>query len=413
MRIAQISGQDLAGRAFNGYDLQAALNEREIPSRQYVVNKRGADSRAVSCISQSDKMVRNRVQRLEASLSMDSLLYANSARQIREDPFYQSADISHFHLFYGGMISLFEFAAMAKERPTVWTMHDLWPVTGHCIHPVFPSSCGGWRTGCQPCPGLSRYFPMQQDKAGQMWRIKQRLYREMNPDIVVSSQWLERYVRESPLTRHFTRIHRIPFGVHLEEYGRVSREEARSRLRIPQDAVVLAFRTDGSPEYAIKGSPHIWEALRGCGRPFTLLVVGWGGIPADIMERFPTIQLGWTDDKSRMIDFFAACDIFLMPSEAETFGLMAVEAMASARPVVVFEDTALAAVTHAPECGAAVPYRDSGGLRAAICRLTDEPEERLRRGALGHQLAQRYYRFEDYVDRHIALYREILERGRQ
>jgi len=409
MRVSQISSHDLTGRIFNGHELQIALNQKGILARQYVMEKEGSDCNTLTL--NIDRDISKQIKMLETKLSMGPLLYSNRARLIENDSFYRNSDIVHFHLFYDKMISLFDFVRMVQAKPSVWTIHDIWPLTGHCIHPKYPKSCESWRTGCDSCPDIQRYFPMKEDKAGQMWRIKKRLYQRIDPDIVVSTEWLEQYVRESPLTQHFTKIHRIPFGIHLERYNQRSKGEARHRLNIPSDAFVIAFRTDGSPAYRIKGSTYIWEALQGIESDITLLTVGWGAVPEDLCGKFHTVQLGWRNDDEIMADFYSACDIFLMPSLAETFGLMAIEAMASARPVIIFEDTVLTSVTFAPDCGVAVPYKDSNGLRGAICRLKDNPEERVSRGELGRQLAEKFYRFEDYVDRHIALYQDILDRN--
>ena len=341
---------------------------------------------------------------------MDGLLYSNSARFIKNDPFYQEADVAHFHIFYDGMFSLYSAANMMRDKPSAWTLHDFWPLTGHCIHPTYPTCCDGWRSGCQTCPDLLRNFSMRADKAGQMWKIKKQLYQQIDPDIVVATSWMEHYVRESPLMEHFSHIHRIPFGVHLEQYGQTAKEEARSQFAISPESFVVAFRAEYAPDYTLKGSQYIWEALRGIDENVVVFTVGREKAPQDILDRFQVIQLGWVNDAELMSAFFSACDVFLMPSAAETFGLMAVEAMASARPVVVFEGTVLQSVTYAPECGIAVPYKSSEGLREAVIRLIGSPEERLYRGQLGRGLAEQHYRFEDYVDRHISLYQEIMER---
>ena len=72
---------------------------------------------------------------------------------------------------------------------------------------------------------------------------------------------------------------------------------------------------------------------------------------------------------------FNACDIFLMPSKGESFGLMAVEAMASRKPVIIFDNTALPYVTFAPECGVLVKNRDSDDLCLKIKEMIENKEE--------------------------------------
>ena len=145
--------------------------------------------------------------------------------------------------------------------------------------------------------------------------------------------------------------------------------------------------------------------------PVTLLAVGNPGMLSAYERRFQVIDLSWVTDNSLMADIYCASDIFLMPSTAEAFGLMAIEAMAAGRPVVVCEGTSLPGVTFAPECGVVVPQDDSEALCRAVTRLIGHPEERRARGEAGRRLAQENYQFDDYVNRHLAVYEDMLRRG--
>src|SRR4029079_5185700 len=102
-------------------------------------------------------------------------------------------------------------------------------------------------------------------------------------------------------------------------------------------------------------------------------------------------------------------DVFVMPSLAESFGLMAIEAMAAMRPVICFDGTAVATTTFAPECGLAVPSGDALALRLALDELAHNPEERTRRGALGRKIVAQAYDHEVYVQALVGLYRAVLE----
>ena len=121
-------------------------------------------------------------------------------------------------------------------------------------------------------------------------------------------------------------------------------------------------------------------------------------------------SFAWLNDEQLIREILIASDLFLMPSLAESFGLMAVEAMAAGCAVICFEGTVPAEITEAPYCGIAVKYKSASDIAEKImelkvnCRLTKEL------GQKGHELVKRKYRFEDYVDRHIHLYEEILNR---
>lgn len=404
MKVVHINNTDLAGRRFNGHDMQLSLNAMGHEAYQFVMNKTGNEPTTIPICGKHELFIWESLIRLEHELSMNGLLYPFGKR-LCDHSLFQSADIAHYHLIHNYILSVLDYPALFRSKPYVWTVHDPWMLTGHC---VYPRECTGWETGCFRCPQLDdAAFPMAVDKAADMWRIKKRIYREIDPDIIVASRFMEEYIKASPLTAHFTKIHRIPFGIQLEQFQSTCRDQARNRWSIPNGNFVISFRAEPGE---IKGLRYIVEMLHQLESqmPVSLLTVGSERLPKDIRARYHVIELGWQHDPTAMYDFYAAGDVFLMPSLAESFGLMAIEAMAAGCPIVVFENTVLPEITFAPECGIAVPYKNSDRLRAAVERLIEQPDERQRRGERGRELARMHYRYEDYVRRHLSLYEEVL-----
>jgi len=253
--------------------------------------------------------------------------------------------------------------------------------------------------------------PLKEDRAARMWRIKQRVFAEADLDVVVASDFMLDMVRRSPITEHLARVHLVPFGIDGDTFrDDLEKSASRKLLGIRDDEFVVFFRAAPSPD---KGLGYIMEALgsRPPTRPTTLLTVDRRGLVGDLSSDYRIVDLGWVEDQSLYPRLHSACDVFLMPSTAEAFGLMALEAMASGRPVVCFKGTTVASVTHAPECGIAVKSRDSGALRAAIDRLAGNPEEAERRGRLGRRIALEHFSHERYVDALSSLYGSVMARS--
>jgi len=408
MNIVHVNNIDVPGNRFNGHDLQIDLNRRGHQAHQIVMHKYGKDPNTVPIIQPSLYVTQEKLMAFESNLSMHGLIYP-WGRRIMEMPEFQQADVVHYHLIHNYLISLFDFEDMVRAKPSVWTLHDPWAVTGHCVH---PKTCDRWKTGCHSCPSLDAVFPIKYDKAYQMWNIKKEIYSKLDLDLIVSSKFMMDYVANSPLTRHFERVHLIPFGIDLENFGVKSTSEARKEFGIADDQTVIAFRATPSE---FKGLPYIIEALEKLkpSKKITILTVGLTGYLEKFKSKFSVVDIGWVTEDEKMAAFYAACDIFLMPSAAESFGLMAVEAMASGKPVVVFDETALPDVTFAPDCGYVVRQGDADGLYAAIKRLLTNPEERERRGRLGKELALKHYGYETYFNKLMLVYEEAISRRKQ
>lgn len=411
MNILHVNYVDLSGRRFNGYDLMHDLRVRGISGKQAVLTRLSDDADVVPLLEGPlDEQLRDLLVRVEEHYSMNNLL-PPWGQILRETEAFRAADAVHYHLIHGGMLSLLDLPELMSAKPSVWTFHDPWPLTGHCVHP--PDGCQGWISGCSPCPHLEAMFPLHDDRAGQLWSIKRQVFLQTDVDIVVASDFMLDMVRTSPLTQHLDRVHLVPFGIDATLFLPEDHKAAsRISLGIPADDFVLLFR---SADTSFKGLSHIRDALslRRPDRPTTLLTVDQKGLMGRIADDFNIIELGWVEDPNLYPRLFSACDVFLMPSTAESFGLMALEAMAAGRPVVCFAGTAVESVVHAPSCGIAVPLGDAKALRVAVDELAADPAEAARRGAVGRRLAAERYSHGTYLNAMSALYESVVARSAQ
>jgi hypothetical protein len=144
--------------------------------------------------------------------------------------------------------------------------------------------------------------------------------------------------------------------------------------------------------------------------PVTILTTGCVSMLESFRDRFHVIDMGWLTNDDRMLEVYRATDIFLMPSRAESFGMMAMEAMACGKPVIVFEGTTLPDVTFAPEGGIAVPQGDVDALTRELEGLIFHIEKRLKLGAQARKIAEQHYDKDVYVSKMIDLYKEVIEK---
>jgi glycosyltransferase involved in cell wall biosynthesis len=407
MNVLHVSWADLDGRRYNGFDLLTDLETRGISGRQAVLRKSSTDPRVFPLLAGPvDEHIHRSLQQVEERRSMNNLLFPWGTALLRM-PEFASADVVHYHVIHNQMISLPDIPKLFGAKPSVWTFHDPWPLTGHCVH---PKQCPGWLTGCHTCPDLGVLFAMREDNAGRMWKVKQRVFAEIDPDIVVASESMLDLVQRSPLTSRFERVHLLPFGVHRDKFLSDDLKAAsRRRLGIPENDFVILIRAS---KWEVKGLDHALAALsiRPPSRGTTLLVVDQRGMMESLRSSYNIVEMGMVGD-DLYPSVLCACDLLLMPSTAESFGLMAVEAMASGRPVVCFEGTALPSVTHAPRCGIAVPLGDDLALRAAIDQLADNPDDASQRGLLGKEIVREHYDYDRYLDALASLYRGVAARA--
>lgn len=402
LNIVEVNYGDLTGRIFNGYDLHLSLNEIPgISAVQYVAEK-NSDTPTVIRFK-DDRVIREERYDLEQRFSVGQLLSPYGLQLLQEDAFLR-ADVVHFHILHNNTISLLDLPRLMERGNAVWTLHDLWPITGNCIQPL---ACDRWKTGCGHCENMTPVGrELCADTTAQMWRLKKAIFSQINPYIVVASPFVERYIRESPLTSHWQHIVRIPFGLKNCFFEEFSQAECREKYGIDPDCIVIGFRLSDSE---LKGGRYILDALKQLksSRPIQLLTVGnIDGLPDWLVEKYACKCLPWLSEEE-ILSYYHALDIFLMPSLAESFGLMAIEAMACETAVICFQTTGLEFIVQAPRCGVAVEYCSALAIQKALSRLIDNPEELLARKRRGKAFIAENYRYDDYVKRHLKLYRDI------
>ena len=401
MKVLQVNGYESPGRRFNGLSITPLLKRYGIESRHLVWEKDTQNPEVLTFEGVGTRKINRLINRVERIASLQSMLYRNAA-QMMKMPAFKEADLLHLHIIHSGYLSLSDLPKITKQKPTVWTLHDPWAMTGHC---VYPFECKRWMTGCGNCPDLNTPFPLLMDTTRFLYNYKRRAYKASKFDVIVASKWMRDMVEASPLFEDVD-IHQLPFGLDLNFFSPVAAPSARKRFGIPEDALVICFR---AVDNEFKGLPYIIQALErvNAKQPVCLLTFNSKGLLERFASRFQLVELGWTNDEELVRDALVASDIFLMPSIAEAFGAMAIEAFACGKPVIVFEGTSLPEVTFAPDVGMSVPMRDGEALFQALQHLIDNPSEREERGRKGRMMAELHYGDDMHARRMAEVYRAV------
>lgn len=404
MKITHINNTDIPGRIFNGYDIMNTLNEHGHEVSQIVIDKLSNNKNVYELLSPKEKHIKNILSSSESMIGAVNLLFPY-ADKLMNHPIFQQADIIHYHLLHNQLISMYDLNKLLKSKPCVWTLHDPWIFTGHCVHPL---DCDQWKTGCKKCSRpYDAAFPLYHNSADQMWQIKYSQLDDVDIDLIVSTEFMYKYIKESPITSHFTHIHKIPFGLDLTKLNSIDKKEAKRALGISEDSFTIGVRDEANP---IKGIKYLIDALKIVNDDnITIISVGSGDMLSKISEEYHHIHLGWQNDPNKMDLFYSASNIFVMPSLAESFGLMSIEAMAHETMVICFENTVLPEIVHSEKSGIAVKYKNSEELAKAIIEMKNNIDECNYRGQVGRKIVENNYRYEEYIKRHIDLYNNILK----
>jgi glycosyltransferase involved in cell wall biosynthesis len=317
-------------------------------------------------------------------------------------------DVVHFHDLTTA-ISPLTVRYVSARRPTFWTLHDFSPVTGGCI---FPFGCERYKTRCGAnggCPQLADWpLECKTDQTGLMQGIKASLHRTRRVHTIVGSNWMADSAVESGKIPIRPTV--IPYSVDTQMFRPVDDVIAlRRSLGLPTDSpIVLVSGSLLSDER--KGIRYSLAAITACSdlSPFALVV---GGEPDDRFKAaigsIPHKATGYVSDQEELARWYAAADVFLFCSLAETGPLSAVETMACGTPFVGFQAGGLSDMVVQYETGIVVGQRDEEALALALRHVLSDGRAKAW-GRAARQRAESHYSYEAYTDRHITLYEQAL-----
>jgi glycosyltransferase involved in cell wall biosynthesis len=120
-------------------------------------------------------------------------------------------------------------------------------------------------------------------------------------------------------------------------------------------------------------------------------------------QRGAITALGLLADPQRMADFYALCDVFVLPSRTDCFAIVQVEALLSGTPLVTSDIPGAREVVRATGAGLLVPAGDPPSLAAGIAQVLDDPDR--------YRPQQAVVRTVFDPDRSISEYEDLIRRS--
>ncbi|MDR2782448.1 MAG: glycosyltransferase [Treponema sp.] len=208
----------------------------------------------------------------------------------------------------------------------------------------------------------------------------------------------------------------IPFGLKFSDYEQIIvKGYLTNKLSNKQNKKLLFV---GRLVY-YKGIDILIQAMRTV-QGAELFIAGRGVLEYGLKSR---VKAEGLLEKIQFLDYlpfeelkaaYADCDMFVFPSNAniEAFGLAQMEAMFYGKPVITTTlPTGVPLVSIHEKTGLTVPVNDVAALSAAIQRLVDDDELRVRLGANARQRVYEEYDFDKMMERVYNLFEELANHG--
>jgi D-inositol-3-phosphate glycosyltransferase len=263
----------------------------------------------------------------------------------------------------------------------------------------------------------------------QEWESERRIEGEAEvmgfADRLVAATPLERAQMVWLYGADAAKIAVVPCGVDLNLFRPIPQDEAKQVLGLPLERCVILFVGRIEP---LKGIDTLLRAIALIAPEMPcwqdeLAVIIIGGAPGAGIEEVNAelarlerlrAELGIEDlvtfqgakDQDTLVYYYSAAQMVVMPSHYESFGMVALEAMACGTPVVASKVGGLAYSVRDGQTGFLVPERDAEALAARIRQLLKDHELREQMGQQAARWARRYG-WPAIADQTLELYEHI------
>jgi glycosyltransferase involved in cell wall biosynthesis len=279
------------------------------------------------------------------SLNFTNVL--NISKIIKE----KRADLVHLHWVGNEMLSVKNISEIKK--PVIWTLHDMWPFSGiehfrydNRIEQNYSQASRNKNEG-----GIDF------DKIN--WKQKKKYFSNKNFNIIAPSEWILLKARLSKIFKSSLFI-KLPYILNLKKWKKSFKIKKILKKK------VLLFSATSSVNYR-KGFRYLLEAINKYldHEKYVLIVVGEKPKKFDDLK-IEKKYLGIIKSEKRMINIYKTADIFVLPSLAESFGQVFVEAGSLGLPCVAFGNTAASEIISHKKNGYLAIYRSSKDLAMGI-----------------------------------------------
>jgi len=320
----------------------------------------------------------------------------------------KEASIIHLHWIAKWLDWPSLFEAIPREVPIVLTLHDSSFFAGGCHQ---TNGCVKYESRCSHCPMLKNDLF---DLAAQGFRIRQKCFEGRKIYPVPNSQWMAVHASKASLFKPFLLEKPIFPGIDTTAFEPLDRSTCRQILGIPEDKFVVcagsADLSDGN-----KGMRLLLEVLAIlplCIREkLLLLTYGAGALPNEIAG-VPVHQVGFVANERLLSTVYSAANIYVTPSQMETFGMTAAEAGACGLPVICYATGGLPEIVQHGETGWVVDLKTgSQGLANALEAAFESREQCREMGSKGRERVVGNFDIRQSTQQYVKLYERISRGG--
>ena len=323
----------------------------------------------------------------------------------------EKPDIIHLHNIHGFYLHVGMLFDFIKENliPVIWTLHDCWPITGHCAYFDY-ANCSKWVSGCYDCPIYRSDYPYSifKDNSRQNWELKKEVFSGVeNMTIVTPSKWLAEIVKKSYLGTYPVEV--IPNGINTNIFKPYS-------VTSPEVENIYRCYPHLRNRRVLLGVASIWEERKGLDyllrlsntynanhpdNPYQVVIIGLSNKQCkQISKRHGdnVLCLTRTSDAHELAAWYSLAYAYINPTLQDNYPTTNLEAISCGTPVITF-NTGGSPESISEDTGIVVDKYDLKGLVSAVTQIKIPESNTTLRDDFSQETA-----FQKYIDLYNRIY---------
>lgn len=314
-------------------------------------------------------------------------------------------DIIHLHNLHGYYLNYkVLFNVLNKLNiPVIWTIHDCWPFTGHCVYFSFVD-CNRWETECKNCPQKTTYpASWAADRSKLNFNTKKEVFSQTrNLTIIAVSDWMSKLLKRSFLANHPIQV--INNGIDITLFLPKNIRSLHRFNALKDKFVILGVANSWTPR---KGLNDFIKLSRLLSEKDHIFLIGIKPSKKQLLPKNIT-AFTRTENLEELVDYYNIADVYVNPTWEDNFPTTNLEALACGTPVITYKTGGSPEAIDA-YTGFVVNQGDIKGLLEAITTVKTKGKSYFsnacRERALNH--FSKTDRYNDYLN----LYKALLRKG--
>lgn len=414
MKVILLSTFDIeGGAAIATYRLHKGLSMLGVDSKMLVQYKRSDDFTVIGDQSKFEVAVAYLRPYLDSLLKF--LLYKKQQKKLFSTAMLPDLILKKLKKFSPTLVHLFwvnggfvKIETLKKINvPIVWTLHDMWPLTGGCH---YDDECRRFQNECGHCPILNS--GSERDLSYRILKRKTESWANIPMVVVATSHWLADMARTSAVFKN-KQIVVIPNGIDTDKYKPINKSVAREVWCLPQDKNLILFSAFSATSDKRKGNQYLIPALesmakQGWGENTELVVVGASEPARPVDFGMKVHYVGNLGDEISQVLLYSAVDVTVAPSMQENLSNTVMESLSCGTPVVAFDIGGMPDLIDHMKTGYLAKPFEVNDLYAGIKWILENKERRSELSVSARQSVIDKYTLEKVAMLYVELYQEVL-----